>query len=156
MRYLTGLLVAMKNVERGVLRQEICASLKDVFANILNPDNAPKKREWLAFLTRAKGVSEFWDTYNKIYETVAKWSKKTKHAIFCYDLLWKMCVLHQDFAWYSKKDRVDIFKLLVEGLKKDEWRNACLKQLGSFLRYVRIPLPSVLHAVLAARCHPSH
>ncbi len=35
-------------------------------------------------------MHEFWDTYNKIYETVAKWSKKAKHAVFCYDLLWKM------------------------------------------------------------------
>jgi hypothetical protein len=44
MRYLTSLLLAMKNVERGVLRQEICASLKDVFTNILNPDHAQKKK----------------------------------------------------------------------------------------------------------------
>jgi seryl-tRNA(Sec) selenium transferase len=53
----------MKRVDRGVLRQEICNSLKDVFTNMLNPPNA-------AINARRKRVSYMLSTHLAQYSYI--------------------------------------------------------------------------------------
>jgi len=133
--YLNDLVKLMKKVERGVLRQEICSSLKAVFSNILAPGSEQRQAEWEEFARKfPKSVDDFFRVYEEIYDIVAKWSSKSKHTLFSYDLLWKMVVLHKQYSFYASKKRFDIFTNLVKGFSKDEFRMACMEYTRNYIR----------------------
>jgi hypothetical protein len=118
LEYLSKLFIKMKKIERGVLRQEICSSLKEIFRKLLDPADEILLQE-LDMMENSDRASEFWDLFSNIYKIVAKWSKKAKHMSFCYDLMSQMsCLGNKDF--FKNPEVEDMLPLLVSGFKKSE------------------------------------
>ena len=75
--------------------------------------------------------SSFWAVFARLYVIVSKWAKKTKHALFCYDLMVTMiCFGPKDFFFSTNHD--DVLKLIVGGLKKDDLRAGCIELIRNF------------------------
>jgi hypothetical protein len=118
----------MKKVERGVLRQEICYSLKDIFKKLLDPADEILLQE-LNLMENSDRAAEFWDIYKSMFECVSRWAKKSSHSAFCYDLMWQMaCLGNKNFL--KIPDVENMLSALVSGFKKDD-----LKYL--FMGYTR-------------------
>lgn len=149
LEYLTALLAEMKNVDRGVLRQEICQSLDSIYTKILSPhvpDATLRTSEWHSFMRSEKGVEDWNVTYERIYTIIAKWSTKSKHTIFCYRLLTHMIVHSRNITFFQNKKRFDVVTELIKGIKseKGEYRHDLLQILSR--NYYEL-LPSVFHKV---------
>jgi hypothetical protein len=128
MEYLFKLSIKMKKVERGVLRQEICYSLKDIFKKLLDPADEILLQE-LNLMENSDRAAEFWDIYKSMFECVSRWAKKSSHSAFCYDLMWQMaCLGNKNFL--KIPDVENMLSALVSGFKKDD-----LKYL--FMGYTR-------------------
>jgi hypothetical protein len=65
MDYLSALVAAMKKIDRGVLREQVCISLRSVFENILDMKDAQKKHDW-EYFNRTGDVREFWELYSNV------------------------------------------------------------------------------------------
>jgi len=134
--YLTHLLELMKNVDRGVLRQEICSSVDSIYTKILapNPVDPRREAEWAAFQKQDKGVEDWSVLYERMYTQIAKWSSKSKHMLFCYEVLAHMVVFSRQLSFFQNKKRLDIFGELVKAIKKEsgDTKKACMRILARF------------------------
>jgi hypothetical protein len=83
---------------------------------------------WQALTSRFPMLSRSYsDAYASIYATVAKWAKKAKHALPCWQLMVRMeCAGSSTFYLDKKRDR--ILPILLLGAKK--YRAECI---GSFV-----------------------
>jgi hypothetical protein len=143
--YLQELYKEMKKIDRGVLRQEICISLAAIFTRIMNPADAARVQQYNHFLQLNRGVEEFNEVYSNIYERVAKWSSKSKHSLFCYELLLRMLVLTRDNNFFFQKKRFDVFTATVNGFKNKEFRPNCLELMRNYIR--DLPTQFIQHDV---------
>ena len=101
--YLTSLLAEMKNVDRGVLRQEMCQSIDSIYTKILAPVDPRRDAEWQSFVRSEKG-KEDWDVlFDRIYTQIAKWSSKSKHMVFCFETLAHMVVFSRNIGFFVNK-----------------------------------------------------
>ena len=96
--YLYELGKKMKDIDRGVLRQEICSSLISVFTRVLSPADAKRGLEWEKFAGTGQAYESWNNNYRDIYERAAKWSSKDKHALFSWELMLRMLVLTKNKA----------------------------------------------------------
>lgn len=132
-RYLQVLSRAMGGVSRGVLRAQMCASLRSVLARLMDAPTDALALEWRDFC--AAGTPEalsWWASYTATYEAAFKWAKKPTHAPFCYQLLVSMLALAAlpdcapggaEFATPARRGRM--LKLLVDA-KKEPLRSSCV------------------------------
>ena len=137
--YLFELSKKMKDIDRGVLRQEICSSLNSIFSGILASSDAKRQVEWDKFQATGGQQYDAWNTnYKEVYERVAKWSSKDKHSVFSWELLLRMLVLTHSVEFYTDKKRFDVFGAVLKGLGKKEFRAQCLVLMRNFVRDVPV------------------
>lgn len=136
--YLQSLHECMKSFDRGVLRKEVCESLKAIFCKVLKHTNMSEAKQaaWDRFYCSGERSHEFFDVYEKIYNTVYKWSKKAKHSMFCYNLLWFMVAASNQFVFYKSTTRGNVFGCLVSGLKKADTRKESLEFIRKYLQHL--------------------
>ena len=135
--YLYELAKKMKDIDRGVLRQEICSSLNDVFTRVLQPNDARKQLEFSKFAQTGGQAFDAWNNnYRDIYERAAKWSSKDKHALFSWELMLRMLTLTPNKDFFLDKKRYDVFGAVVKGLSKKDMRQECLTLVRNYVRDV--------------------
>jgi len=133
--YLTALSTEMqKHIDRGVLRQEVCASLDALYSRILSPQSTTgsdaqaagqssgfpiREAEWQSFLRGERGVEDWNVLYEKIFGLLAKWSSKTKHALFCFETMTNMLVYCRNLQFFLTKKRMDVIGELIKVVKKE-------------------------------------
>lgn len=88
MLYLSYQTQVIDTVSKESLRKEICLSLKHIFTQILNSEDANKQRVWASFC-QSDDAQHFWRKFEDIYRSLTKWSKgkKLKHRSTYYDLM---------------------------------------------------------------------
>lgn len=88
MLYISYQTQVIDTVSKESLRKEICLSLKHIFTQILNSEDANKQRVWAAFC-QSDDAQHFWRKFEDIYRSLIKWSKgkKLKHRSTYYDLM---------------------------------------------------------------------
>ena len=137
--YLGELAKKMKDIDRGVLRQEICHSLDAIYSGILASNDPKRQLEWDRFQAAGGAPFDAWQAnYKEVYERVAKWQSKDKHALFCWELLLRMLVLTKSVEFYADKKRFDVFGAVLKGLGKKEFRPQCLVLMRNFVRDVPV------------------
>ena len=137
--YLAELAKKMKDIDRGVLRQEICSSLNAIYSGILASPDPKRQLEWEKFASTGGAQYEAWNAnYKEVYERVAKWSTKDKHALFCWELLLRMLVLTKSADFFTDKKRYDAFGAVAKGLSKKEFRPQCLVLMRNYVRDVPV------------------
>ena len=135
--YLFELCKKMKDVDRGVLRQEICSSLNSIYSGILASSDPKRAVEWDRFQqSGGQQLDAFNTNYRDVYERVAKWSSKDKHALFCWELLLRMLVLTKNQDFFLDKKRFDVFAAVLKGLSKKDMRQQCLVLMRNYVRDV--------------------
>lgn len=132
--YLQSLIKLMKKIDRGVLRGAICETLTIMFSGIMSSSDASRQSAWKEFSVDSTRNTSFYDCYNKIYVLVYKWSKKAKHSIFCYELMYRMVTMCSNYAFYANKDRADAIGLILKGLSKGENRMKHLQYVHNYVR----------------------
>ena len=96
-KYLEELAAIGSKIDRGVLRSEICLSLKIIRQKLLgassninqdaivsDPNSGGEQKE---ILEHGEQSLAFWNVFTRLYRLVGKWSKKAKHAVFCYSFM---------------------------------------------------------------------
>eukprot|EP00474_Spongospora_subterranea_P010466 CRZ10924.1 hypothetical protein [Spongospora subterranea] len=129
-KYLEELASICTKTDRGVLRAEICMSLKKIMQCVLGPGNLS------ALETSEYGVA-FWNVFARLYRIVGKWSKKSKHAVFCYSFM-VTCVCLGQMSFFTSSNREDVFKLVIHGIRKEELRAGCLVIGKDYVRDVNV------------------
>jgi hypothetical protein len=132
--YLTDLSMNMKKVMRGVLRREMCDSLRDVFVktlpmdqvSFLNPETKKNQETDSATVKRKALLLQWWRAYDTVFGIVWKWKDKAKHFLFCIGLLQTMVLRHCNFDFYLKKS-LALVKALVDGFTKKDFREKCVQ-----------------------------
>lgn len=135
--YLNSLIKFLKGVERGVLRKEVCDSLVVVLTAVMASNDPERQREWEQFSNSGKKhTAEFYKCYMAINSQICKWSKKVKHSLFCYDLLYRMVVMCSNYDFYSSKDRNNVLHSLLKQLNKGEKgdRPTYLKYIHNYVK----------------------
>ena len=137
--YLAELAKKMKDIDRGVLRQEICNSLNSIYTGILASTDPKRQAEWDKFAATGGSQVDAWHTtYREVYDRVAKWSSKDKHAVFCWELLLRLLVVSKSVELYTDKKRFDVFGSVLKALGKKDFRQPCLVLMRNFVRDVPI------------------
>lgn len=133
--YFSGLAAQMKKIDRGVLRMEVCESLRQIFVKILpSKANTRQTTQWDLFqASESKEYVEFQDAVDKIYQIVKQWSKKDKHSPFCYDVMCVMVCAVRSPKFYTKYSG-ELFGLLCGGLKKEKLHAKCLECCAFYVR----------------------
>ncbi len=131
--YLISLLALMKRSERGVLRAEICGSVRTILRRLLDRRNEKRWYEFQAFQKRNVKVDVLWSVYRQIYELVGKWAKKSKHTLFCHHTMYCMVLLGSE-AFYLSGDREDIFQLLIAGMGKSSTKAEYFEFVRSYIK----------------------
>ncbi|SPQ98412.1 unnamed protein product (mitochondrion) [Plasmodiophora brassicae] len=126
-RYLEELVLISAKIDRGVLRAEICLSLKKVFQKMLAGPGA------LDLVEASDHALPFWNVFARLYRLAGKWSKKAKHSLFCYSFM-VTCVCLGQVSFFLSSNRDDVFKLVVNGLKNYETRAGCLAIANEYIR----------------------
>lgn len=132
-KYFSELKNALKKVERGVLRRAVIDSLCEVHTKIYASMTEDEK---LAWQNRQSGSTEvvhnlikFQDEWHAIFGIVSKWSKKSKHTLFCYQFMARMV----QFCSYEFYQKNDVLPLLTQGLKF-KMRKKCLELMRDYIR----------------------
>lgn len=140
--YLTALAKSMRKVEKGVLRNKVCLSLKQIFSKLLSPQDEISLEE-LESLSESPLAPSFWNVYHDIFSIVSKWSKKRKSSIFCYDLMSLMvCYGNQEFFLSNMNSKESILDLIVSGMKKDDLRSQCLVLAEAYVHEMNVSFVS--------------
>ena len=135
--YLYELAKKMKDIDRGVLRQEVCSSLIDIFSRVLAPSDPKKQLEFDKFASTGGQAYDSWNNnYREIYDRAAKWSSKDKHALFSWELMLRMLVLTKNKDFFLDKKRYDVFGAVVKALGKKDMRQECLVLIRNYVRDV--------------------
>jgi hypothetical protein len=83
--------------------------------------------------TRANAGKPFWDLFEKLYATVAKWGKKAKYAMAAYACLGRLLVLAPQEFFHRHNGA--FFDLVLDGIGEAETRTACLGIMLQYLKY---------------------
>ena len=133
LKYLTQLHQVMARTDRGVLRAEMCATLAVVLKELLDSEDPEMREAWHSFETNSVEAERFWRLYKSIYTLVKNWSRKSKHMVFCYDLMKTMkCIGGKDFYFSTVGE--DFIPLLSEAVIGERHRDSCLQILSHYLR----------------------
>lgn len=76
---------------------------------------------------------EDWDVlFDRLYTQIAKWSGKSKHMVFCFEVLAHMVVFSRNIAFFVNKKRFDVYGELVKAIKneKGETKKDCMRILA--------------------------
>ncbi|KAJ5074706.1 hypothetical protein M0811_08061 [Anaeramoeba ignava] len=94
LKFLDSYITILGKIDRGVHRKEACKTLSEFshrFFPQINDDSKTQNQKTENILNLQKEYlnlyQNFMDSLEKCYNIVLKWSKKTKHMIFCYHYL---------------------------------------------------------------------
>ena len=90
----------MPRINRGVLRQEVCRTLKLIYGAIRG-SNPRRVKEWQDFSAVSVQESKFRETYEQLVAVLVKWSSKSKHNMFCLDALVPLLAYASESFWNS-------------------------------------------------------
>ena len=133
-RYLSAFASAMGGVTRGVLRFQICTSLKALLPRLMDASTACRRREWRDFCAGgSEDVLRWWAAYTCAHDAAFKWAKKASHAPFCYELLVLMLALAASAdcapggaAFATAARRSKVLALIAAGVKREPLRGTCV------------------------------
>ena len=114
--YLEAVAKSIKRIDRGKLRGAICSSLYRIFGSIMGRDGEAQNY-WGAFTNRFRMLAKrYADAFASIYTTVARWAKKAKHALPCWQLMCRMSCLGNTELYLDRK-RDAILPTLLKNVK---------------------------------------
>ena len=96
---------------------------------------------WGAFTSRFRVLAKrYADAFASIYATIAKWAKKAKHALPCWQLMGRMtCLGNSEFYLDRKRDA--ILPLLLKTVKDSKLLRAdCFQLVLAYLRELPLEL----------------
>jgi len=132
--YLQDLIELMKRADRGVLREEICSSIRAIYGRLLDRNNESRVSEWEAFASYETNKSEFFMHFENIYEMLGKWAKKSKHVVFSLKTMaFMLTVAPEEFTTAHTCGDHGILALLTAAAKKSEHRIDSLEIIKTYL-----------------------
>ena len=130
----------MSRIDRGKLRGAICTSLYRIFGSIMGKDGEAQVY-WAAFKNRFGMLAKrYADAFASIYSTIARWAKKAKHALPCWQLMARMtCLGNTEFYLDRKRDA--ILPVLLKTVKESKsLKSECYEFVLEYLRELPIEL----------------
>eukprot|EP00768_Dysnectes_brevis_P003683 gnl/Dysnectes_brevis/2621_a3167_847.p1 GENE.gnl/Dysnectes_brevis/2621_a3167_847~~gnl/Dysnectes_brevis/2621_a3167_847.p1 ORF type:complete len:2212 (+),score=320.76 gnl/Dysnectes_brevis/2621_a3167_847:129-6764(+) len=137
--FFDGMRTLMSKVDRGVLRHAITNTLSNQLTRLLDSrsQTTVERCGSITLLGRTETAIQFWNFFDYCFETVSKWSRKTKHQIFCWSLLAQMSRLATAEFCKSGKPAEFMLSLVTAFQSSDlQVRTASLSMLRDYFSAV--------------------
>ncbi len=120
----------VKAVDRGVLRRDVCESLKHAILFLKDQAAWAQFTQHESFSLRA---AQLFKALRLLYAGISKWTSKEKHRMWALDLLVHLRCLSRDPAFLNDNGKFDVFPALLDGLKRKQDRTGCLELLTQYV-----------------------